>query len=214
LLTCISYIQGRYLFLALPITSERNHQLNPFAMSTAGPAKVPFFKKGKARPTTSRQRSASPSSSRVPESTKSQVVLPSKKATSNLLSAGTKRKRIEGEDYDDDDRDGPDMKYSADASHQGAAQEILAGDEIDALMESKRRKADADKSDEEAPDDGKYHGQNAYKAHLKKNKEVPKAMRVGPQRSTNSTIRTVTIVDYQPDVCKDYKGSCVRSILN
>jgi len=34
-------------------------------------------------------------------------------------------------------------------------------------------------------------------------------MRVGPQRST-STIRTVTIVDYQPDVCKDYKetGYC------
>ncbi|KAL0575685.1 RNA-splicing factor [Marasmius crinis-equi] len=35
-------------------------------------------------------------------------------------------------------------------------------------------------------------------------------MRVGPQRSNNSTIRTVTIVDYQPDVCKDYKetGYC------
>jgi len=34
-------------------------------------------------------------------------------------------------------------------------------------------------------------------------------MRIGPQRST-STIRTVTIVDYQPDVCKDYKetGYC------
>jgi len=34
-------------------------------------------------------------------------------------------------------------------------------------------------------------------------------MRVGPQRNT-STIRTVTIVDYQPDVCKDYKetGYC------
>ncbi|KAJ7490073.1 hypothetical protein B0H11DRAFT_2403744 [Mycena galericulata] len=45
-----------------------------------------------------------------------------------------------------------------------------------------------------------------YHSHLKKSPEVPKAMRVGPhdQRST-STIRTVTIVDYQPDVCKDYK---------
>ncbi|KAG5725813.1 Pre-mRNA-splicing factor CWC24, partial [Termitomyces sp. T112] len=32
---------------------------------------------------------------------------------------------------------------------------------------------------------------------------------IGPQRST-STIRTVTIVDYQPDVCKDYRetGYC------
>ncbi|KIP06535.1 hypothetical protein PHLGIDRAFT_30457 [Phlebiopsis gigantea 11061_1 CR5-6] len=35
-------------------------------------------------------------------------------------------------------------------------------------------------------------------------------MRVGPQRASGSTIRTVTIVDYQPDVCKDYKetGFC------
>jgi len=35
-------------------------------------------------------------------------------------------------------------------------------------------------------------------------------MRTGPVRSNNSTIRTVTIVDYQPDVCKDYKetGFC------
>ena len=36
--------------------------------------------------------------------------------------------------------------------------------------------------------------------------EVPKAMRIGPQRGS-STIKTVTIVDYQPDVCKDYKGA-------
>jgi len=44
---------------------------------------------------------------------------------------------------------------------------------------------------------------------IKKREEVPKAARVGPQRSTN-TIRTVTLVDYQPDVCKDYKetGFC------
>ena len=61
-------------------------------------------------------------------------------------------------------------------------------------------------AEDEVLDDGLYHGQNAYKSHIKKNKEVPKAMRVGPQRSNNSTIRTVTIVDYQPDVCKDYKG--------
>jgi RING finger protein 113A len=50
-----------------------------------------------------------------------------------------------------------------------------------------------------------YRGQKGYTNHLKKRQEVPKAMRVGPQRNT-STIRTVTIVDYQPDVCKDYKG--------
>ncbi|KDQ07171.1 hypothetical protein BOTBODRAFT_39005 [Botryobasidium botryosum FD-172 SS1] len=43
----------------------------------------------------------------------------------------------------------------------------------------------------------------------KREDDIPKAMRVGPVRNT-STIRTVTVIDYQPDVCKDYKetGYC------
>ena len=68
--------------------------------------------------------------------------------------------------------------------------------------------------DDEQPDDGLYHGQEAYKNRIKKNQEVPKSKRIGPQRNTSSTIRQVTIVDYQPDVCKDYKGAYyVRSVL-
>ena len=73
--------------------------------------------------------------------------------------------------------------------------------------ESETGSDDEDEDEEEVPDDGLYRGQKAYKSHIRKNQEVPKAMRVGPQRSNNSTIRTVTIVDYQPDVCKDYKGT-------
>ena len=69
----------------------------------------------------------------------------------------------------------------------------------------KRQKKDS-AEDEDVPDDGLYRGQKGYRSHIKKNTEIPKAMRIGPQRSSNSTIRTVTIVDYQPDVCKDYKG--------
>lgn len=89
-----------------------------------------------------------------------------------------------------------------------AALDILAGDEAEELLAMKRRKADADDDSDagNGPDDGLYKGQKGYKAHLKKSTDVPKAMRVGPQRSSGSTIRTVTIVDYQPDVCKDYKG--------
>jgi len=66
-----------------------------------------------------------------------------------------------------------------------------------------------DGEEDDVPEDGQYHGQSAYKKHIKKTTETPKSMRVGPQRST-TTIRTVTIVDYQPDVCKDYKetGYC------
>ena len=172
---------------------------------------VTFFKKGKSRPSTARRRSSSPSAP-APQSSASHVVLPSKKTFSNLLSAGTKRSLSQRDDYDDADtdvpqRDGPDIKWSAEKSHLNAALEILAGDEAEELI-AKRRKQDkelAGEDDDDIPDDGLYHGKSAYKSHIKKSTEIPKSMRVGPQRSTN-TIRTVTIIDYQPDVCKDYKG--------
>ncbi|TCD67870.1 RNA-splicing factor [Steccherinum ochraceum] len=178
---------------------------------------VPFFKKkSRTRPTTSRKRSVSPpepiSSTPAASSSKSEVILPSKKAATNLLSAGSKRSASQrqsdlGED-EDSRRDGVDMKWSAEGSHLSAALEILEGDEAQEML-AKRQKRD-DTEDADVPDDGLYRGQKAYKSHLQKNKEVPKAMRVGPQRASGSTIRTVTITDYQPDVCKDYKetGYC------
>lgn len=52
---------------------------------------------------------------------------------------------------------------------------------------------------EEAKDDGLYHGK-AGLAH-----KLPKAF--GPIKGGPGNVRTITIVDYQPDVCKDYKGS-------
>ncbi|KAF8902906.1 hypothetical protein CPB84DRAFT_1746416 [Gymnopilus junonius] len=186
-------------------------------MSSAGEAvNVPFFKKkGKGRPTTTRKRSASPEvmgSLKQPASAKTEVVLPTRKAALGLLSAGTKRTSSQRDGLDDADnpeREGPDVKWTADGSHQNAALEILAGDEAEELLAKRRRKENADTGEEELPDDNQYRGQSAYRSHIKKSTEVPKAMRVGPQRSTN-TIRTVTIVDYQPDVCKDYKetGYC------
>lgn len=186
--------------------------------STEGTVNVPFFKKkGKGRPTTTRKRSVSPAaadSSRPhfassSSTVKSEVVLPTRKGATNLLSAGTKRtlsQRDGGDDFDAPEREGPDVKWTAAGSHTNAALEIIAGDEAEELLAKRQRKEKADAGEEEEiPDDGKYHGQSAYRSHIKKSTEVPKAMRVGPQRST-STIRTVTIVDYQPDVCKDYKG--------
>jgi len=98
---------------------------------------------------------------------------------------------------------------SGSSSNMNTALDILEGDEAEALLVRKRAKLDAGEEDEVGPDDGLYKGQAGYKSHITKSKEIPKAMRVGPQKST-STIRTVTIVDYQPDVCKDYKetGFC------
>ena len=160
-----------------------------FIMATT--VTVPFFKKkGKGRPTTTRKRSGSPTGdTSTGFSPKSEVIIPSRKGTSNLLSAGTKRtfsQRDSPDDINAPERDGPDVKWTAAGSHLHAALDILAGDEAEELANRQTKKS-----------------------------TVPKAMRVGPQRST-TTIRTVTIVDYQPDVCKDYKGNyftCVQFVI-
>ncbi|KAH9929559.1 uncharacterized protein BXZ73DRAFT_48078 [Epithele typhae] len=192
-------------------------------MASAENVTVPFFKKkGRGRPATSRKRSASPPATAASShlaapsssSTKSEVVLPARKAAGNLLSAGTKRTVSQREDDDGsgEERDGPDVKWTAAGSHSAAAREIIAGDEAAEVLAKRRRSErraaglpEGEDGEGEGPDDGLYRGQKAYASHVRKSKEVPKAMRVGPQRASGSTIRTVTIVDYQPDVCKDYK---------
>lgn len=173
---------------------------------------VPFFKKKRARPTTTRQRTPSPpiADPSSASSSKSQVVLPSRKAGGNLLTAGTKRtssqRHADGLDEDDiDERDGPGINWTSTGGHLNKVMEILEGDEAEEMLAKRVRRDDAQEDD--VPDDGLYHGQKSYKTHIKKSQEVPKSMRTGPVRSNNSTIRTVTIVDYQPDVCKDYKGT-------
>lgn len=168
---------------------------------------------------TTRRRSGSPgppvastsASATSRSNSTSEVVLPIRKAATNLLSAGTKRtatQRTEDDADDESTQEAPDVKWTAAGSHVNAAREIIAGDEIEEVLAKRRRKEREERGEvevEEAPD-GLYQGQKAYRSHLKKDKEIPKAMRIGPQRGT-STIRTVTIVDYQPDVCKDYKGT-------
>jgi RING finger protein 113A len=186
--------------------------------STTEAVQVPFFKKKRARPTTTRQRSPSPHvTDPVPSasSSKSQVVLPSRKATGNLLSAGTKRTSSQrhaddggGLDEDEDGestRGGPGINWTSTGGHVNKALEILAGDEAEEMLAKRVRRDEVDEGD--VPDDGLYHGHKSYKSLIKKSQEVPKSMRTGPVRNNNSTIRTVTIVDYQPDVCKDYKGT-------
>lgn len=190
-------------------------------MASTESVNVPFIKKRKTRPTTTRQRSASPPISstnptdRTPSSSKSQVILPSRKSTSNLLTAGTKRTSSQRQADDSDvwgdldvtRREGPGVNWTSAGSHVNAALQILEGDEAEEMLAKKMKRDPGDGEDEEGPDDGMYRGQKAYKTHIKKSQEVPKAMRTGPQRNNNSTIRTVTITDYQPDVCKDYKGA-------
>jgi len=173
---------------------------------------VPFFKKRtKGKATTTRKRSASPTagpSTSAPPSA-SEVVIPTKKAVANPLIQGTKRTLS---DRQKDELDGPDVNWSSKGSRARAEAGMeLAAEEAEEMEEELRKKIRRDANggyDDEVdngPDDGTYKGQAGYKKLINKKQEVPKAARVGPQRSSN-TIKTVTLVDYQPDVCKDYKG--------
>ncbi|KAE8213867.1 hypothetical protein CF327_g2684 [Tilletia walkeri] len=63
-----------------------------------------------------------------------------------------------------------------------------------------------------AEDDGLYKGLSAYKSHgpvARDDGSSSKIRAKGPIKPT-ATIRTTSVVDYQPDVCKDYKetGYC------
>lgn len=58
-------------------------------------------------------------------------------------------------------------------------------------------------------DDGIYRGSSSYSTYTATPREGTKRPQKGPSKMT-SNVRTVTAVDYQPDVCKDYKetGYC------
>jgi RING finger protein 113A len=64
------------------------------------------------------------------------------------------------------------------------------------------------KPDENAAPDGTYKGSSNYSKFIPKNPDAPPRA-VGPMKAP-SNIRTVTITDFAPDVCKDYKqtGFC------
>lgn len=62
--------------------------------------------------------------------------------------------------------------------------------------------------DDEAPATGTYKGASSYGNFIKKSENAP-ARTVGPMKAP-SNIRSITVTDYAPDVCKDYKqtGFC------
>ena len=63
-------------------------------------------------------------------------------------------------------------------------------------------------SDERDPKDGTYKGATNYQSFIQKNPNAPDR-KVGPIKAPTN-IRTITVTDFAPDVCKDYKqtGFC------
>lgn len=181
-----------------------------------GAPTVPFFKKSKRPVGTARKRSPTQPDEATPLA--NEVVRPTPRTQSKLLSQGTKRtiSQRDKPEYDSIDSDARDGSLVG-VNWQGAgaikehtdAKDVLDGEEAEEIIAQKRKKARLDRGEvDEAPaPDGLYHGQGSYQHKLGRKDEMalPKAQRIGPVKST-STIRTVTMIDYQPDVCKDYKG--------
>lgn len=196
-------------------------------MADAGSVPVPFFKKSKKRPGASTARvkpvEDSPPPDTGPEETitKSEVVRPTQRIKPKILSQGTKRKRDDStlEEDPSGGRGASDLAVGVNYTASYGAVESLANLRTEEhaeylALKSKKTRLDAGETLSEIDgtgaglNDGLYHGEKAYGNVLGKRDETakPRAQRIGPQRNMNNTIRTVTMIDYQPDVCKDYKG--------
>jgi RING finger protein 113A len=175
--------------------------------STSSPPKtasVPFTFKRKSRPQSSRKRTPSPD-----EAPSSSVVKPTQRTTLNPLLQGTKRIR----EARKRERDA-DEQFKADESFTVGGDELvtrsaewdLTGDTKDDSGRIKRPRLDEDGNI--LPSDGTYKGLGSYSNFIKldeRQAQMSSKMKAGPQKAS-ANIRSITVTDYQPDVCKDYKG--------
>jgi RING finger protein 113A len=180
--------------------------------STSTPPKtapVPFTFKRKSRPQSSRKRTPSPD-----EAPSSSVVKPTQRTTLNPLLQGTKRIR----EARKRERDA-DEQFKADESFTVGGDELvtrsaewdLTGDTKDDSGRIKRPRLDEDGNI--LPSDGTYKGLGSYSNFIKldeRQAQMSSKMKAGPQKAS-ANIRSITVTDYQPDVCKDYKGELHHS---
>ncbi|KAL6718741.1 RNA-splicing factor [Lecanora helva] len=84
---------------------------------------------------------------------------------------------------------------------------LYADPDLDAKNLLGTTRAQPPKSDPET-NDGNYKGAAGYKSFIQKNPDAPNRS-VGPIKAPTN-IRTITVTDFAPDVCKDYKqtGFC------
>lgn len=166
-----------------------------------------FSKKPRSRPGALRKRAVSDDDGSAAST--SEVVVAVKKAAMNHLVQGTgsthKRRKAEAEataaallsDSDEDEgQAGFGVRHSA-ATSRPRRRSSSPPAEVSAAA-IKANAAFGKPPAEAVPDDGLYHG-TAKAAHI-----LPKGF--GPVKGGPANVRTITLMDYQPDVCKDYKG--------
>ncbi|GAA5821378.1 hypothetical protein JCM10212_003802 [Sporobolomyces blumeae] len=186
-------------------------------MSAEPPVK--FIKKRKGAPSGLRKKevdsTTAPSggASDSPAPTASEVVYAPKRQTASHLIQGTGNKRrktdeqanLDLSDSDDDKADAGRSSYAVrhSASTVRARRRSSSPPAWVSSEQAKTLAKDRDEAPpEDVPDDGLYRGVKGEKHKL------PKAF--GPVKGGPANVRTITLTDYQPDVCKDYKetGFC------
>ncbi|KAB8801889.1 hypothetical protein FH972_026710 [Carpinus fangiana] len=84
-------------------------------------------------------------------------------------------------------------------------------DEKALLGRSSHPKAALSQQQQKQASDGTYKGAAAYTTHIQRSQaSLEKKSSIGPIKAPPSNIRTITVTDFAPDVCKDYKqtGFC------
>lgn len=193
----------------------------PSTSTASAKPTVPFFKKARARPQSTRKRSPTPdqpppdTTLPPPLASSSAVIRPATKQTLTTPTVqGTKRLREDREK----DRQRSEMEYRASEALKGVSEQaefVTRSADWDLTRDEgaqegpgggaiKRPRLDEDGN--LLPSDGMYRGKAGYAEYVRPDERTSKKMRAGPQKAS-SNIRSITVVDYQPDVCKDYKGA-------
>jgi RING finger protein 113A len=176
---------------------------------------VTFIKKRKGAPSGLRKKPVAATSSSADEpAAASEVVHAAKRNAASHLIQGTGNKRRKADDLaaadlSDSDEEKEKERQSYAVRHSSTKGAVRRRSESPpAWVSSEQVKEMArDKNappEEEVKDDGLYHGAKGEKHQL------PKAF--GPVKGGPANVRTITLVDYQPDVCKDYKGAFRSSL--
>lgn len=182
-------------------------------------APVVFFKRSAKGKSTFRKRAATPppadSDSDSSDGNSSDASTGARKIKKRKRTTGTIVASSSGPAPSATEPDVGAAKYTA------ASREIVTSTSADATKQSNwydgdeegkeaallgRRRPDVD---DDAEDDGAYKGKSAYGNFIKKHPDAASRKPVGPVKAPTN-IRTITITDYAPDVCKDYKltGFC------
>jgi RING finger protein 113A len=186
-------------------------------------ATVPFFKKKTKTSgnTATKKRAASPSLSssaaQVTDNVQStherdddrgegpSVVRLAKKEMYNPLkqaSSNKRRKQNNGRDDGNDSDDDFDLQEAAKPfvkySDRNVAASIKQKDEEDRILAGEAALVESGEAADTTPD-GMYKGKAAYASQLPTGSQ-----KYAPIKGPSSDIRTITLMDYQPDRCKDY----------